>query len=46
MKIGTVLKNEKQYLVFMIDDDTAISSYEINKNFGTQISETMQGFNA
>ena len=44
MKIGTVLKNKVQYLVFMINEDTAITSYEINKNFGTQISKTMQGF--
>ena len=44
MKIGTVLKNEKQYLAFMINENTAISSNEINKNFETQISNTMQGF--
>ena len=44
MKIGTVLKNKVQYLIFMINEDTAITSYEINKNFGAQISKTMQGF--
>lgn len=44
MKIGTVLKNEKQYLAFMINENTAISSNEINKNFEMQISKTMQEF--
>jgi hypothetical protein len=44
MKLGTIVNNKEQCLVFYVDENFSISADEISKKFQVRIKNTMQMF--